>query len=43
MLAASIEKARQINPDKSTHSVQSLDAYFIAHCETAFEGKEAHG
>jgi len=37
MLMSSIEKARQINPDKVTNPVQSLEAYFdfISYCEKA--------
>lgn len=37
LLIASIEKARQTNPDKNTNPVQSLEEYydFVSHCEKA--------
>lgn len=37
MLMSSIEKARQINPDKNTNPAQNLDEYydFVSYCETA--------
>ncbi len=37
LLTHSIEKARQVNPDKNTNPVQSLNAYFdfVSYCEKA--------
>jgi phosphatidylserine decarboxylase precursor len=37
MLETSLEKARQINPDKKTNPVQNVDEYydFVTYCETA--------
>ncbi len=37
MLISSLEKARQMNPDRKTNPVQNLDEYydFVSYCETA--------
>jgi phosphatidylserine decarboxylase len=37
MLVSSLEKAKQMNPDKKTNPVQNLDEYydFVTYCETA--------
>ena len=37
MLESSLEKAKQMNPDKKTNPVQSLDEYydFVTYCESA--------
>jgi phosphatidylserine decarboxylase precursor len=45
MLIASIEKARQLNPDKTTNPAQNLEEYFafVSHCETAMPWALLHG